>query len=270
MPHVGTCAGTGVSSPGFSPPGPRWHPSRRAHSVCDREDQAESRREAGAPRFRASVWGNPPRSRGYELAPSRPSAAPSRWQSAAGREPRIALGGTGNPDRVKLGGAPRPLISRGGAVTRGPAPSRSLLLLAPPFPAPTSFSSRKWSPCRARCSVLLQDWLRVLSLRLRKCFLCQRRRGKGSLAFCRRLWGCRNSVAAFRDAPAWLSRCSRGWRRLAAAAADPGRAAWVSWARRLLLARPTRLAWEACVFPWRPRVQSWQFSFSCKEERAYF
>lgn len=136
MAHVGTCAGTGVCSPGFSPPGPRWHPSRRAHSVCDRQDQAESGREAGVPRFRASVWGNPPRSRGDELARFRPSAAPSRWQSAAGREPRIALGGTGNLERVKLGAiqtSDQPL--RGGH-REAPPPSRSLLLLAPHFPAP--------------------------------------------------------------------------------------------------------------------------------------
>lgn len=212
MAHVGTCAGTEVCSPGFSPPGPRWHPSRRAHSVCDREDLAESGREAGAPRFRASVRGNPPRSRGDELARFRPSAAPSRRQSAAGREPRIALGGSGNLERVKLGDiqtSDQPL--RGGH-GEAPPPSRSLLLLAPPFPAPTSFSSRKWSPCRPRCFILLQDWLGVLSLRLRKCFLCQQRRGKGSLASCRRLWDCRNSVAAFRDSPALLSRSSRGWR----------------------------------------------------------
>ncbi|CAO2612098.1 hypothetical protein LEMLEM_LOCUS15451, partial [Lemmus lemmus] len=42
-----------------------------------------------------------------------------------------------------------------------------------------------------------------------------------------RLWGCRNSVAAFLVAPAWLSWSSRGWRRLAAAAAGPGCEAWI-------------------------------------------
>lgn len=53
--HVGTWAETEVTSPVFSPPDPRWHPSRRALGVRYREERAGSGREAGAPRFRASV-----------------------------------------------------------------------------------------------------------------------------------------------------------------------------------------------------------------------
>lgn len=233
---MGTWAGTGVPSPGSSPPGPRWHPSRRAHGVCDRGEEAGSGREAGAPRFRASVRGDPPGSRGYELARSRPSAAPSPWQAAAGREPRIALRGTRNRDCIKCGrggrdGHPALGPAAEGRSREGPAPSpRSLLPLAPCFSAPNSFPSRKWSAFPTGSPFLFGDWPRVLSLGPRKCFLCQRRRGKGSLTFCRRRCGsgCRNSVAAFRDVPAWLSWSPRGWRRLAAAAAGPGRAAWVS------------------------------------------
>lgn len=166
-PALGTWAGTGVPSPGSSPPGPRWHPSRRAHGVCDRGEEAGSGREAGAPRFRASVRGDPPRSRGYELARSRPSAAPSPWQAAAGREPRIALRGTRNRDCIKCGRGdgtdtqPSDQPLRGGHGQAPPPSPRSLLPLAPCFSAPNSFPSRKWSAFPTGSPVLFGDWSRV-------------------------------------------------------------------------------------------------------------
>lgn len=78
-PTLEPAPGLGVSSPGFSPPGPRWHPSRRVQGDDHHEERSSSGLEAGAPRFRASVWGNPSRSCGYQVARSRPSATPNYW-----------------------------------------------------------------------------------------------------------------------------------------------------------------------------------------------
>lgn len=163
----------------------------------------------------APVAGHPPggrlRRRESESRGPQPAASPFRALGCGRHTPRTADDSHARPpafgqrEAARWGlwaGSPRPpRVGRrgdwGDAAGRQRQRLRLLLFLASPigslsphplFPTPVGNGASSyvlWSSVKFRDS----GWCRALSLRCRKCFLCLRRRGPGSLACGDRLWG---------------------------------------------------------------------------------